>query len=471
MRDTSDAYDVVIIGAGLGGLVCGCYLAKAGLKVLIAEQHFKPGGYCSSFMRGGFTFDAAAHSFGGYREGGIVRKVFSELDAEKRVRINRFDPSDVITTPDFSIQFHSRMEESVHNISRIFPDERKNVRRFFEYFTHPDPVYSAKLRKWTFKELLDHFFRDEKLKAALAFPLYGNGGLPPSLMSAFIGAEIMTEFLLDGGYYPEGGMQQIPDSLSQQFREFGGELLLSNAVKKIVVQGNKVSGVLLENNREISSRYVISNCDARQTFFTLLGNEVVGSNFADKLNAMEPSLSMFILYCGIRPDASLSLREGINYWWLPGYDLDIIYQNSHRKSFDHVVMVRVTPGSRSVLAFQNVAFQDQLFWEHNKENWIDRCIENVEHVAIPGLSQDMVFKDGATPVTLYRYTRNYQGAAYGWASLLSQFAEPEFKRPSFVQNLFLVGHWTTLVAGIAGVVYSGYATANLLIKKWGRSYN
>lgn len=60
-----DAYDAVIIGAGIGGLVCGCYLAKAGMKVLIAEHHHKPGGYCTSFKRRGFTFDAAAHSLEG----------------------------------------------------------------------------------------------------------------------------------------------------------------------------------------------------------------------------------------------------------------------------------------------------------------------------------------------------------------------------------------------------------------------
>jgi len=38
-----NAYDAVIIGAGIGGLVCGCYLARAGMKVLICEQHYKPG--------------------------------------------------------------------------------------------------------------------------------------------------------------------------------------------------------------------------------------------------------------------------------------------------------------------------------------------------------------------------------------------------------------------------------------------
>jgi phytoene dehydrogenase-like protein len=471
MRTDKDSYDAVIIGAGIGGLVCGCYLAKAGMKVLIAEQHFKVGGYCSSFTRAGFTFDAAAHSFGGYRQDGIVRKVFTELSADKKVPITRFSPSDIISTPDFVIGFHDHMEESIQSISRAFPDERKNIKRFFQYFVHPDPVYTAKLRKMTFKQLLDLFFQDEKLKAALAFPLYGNGGLPPSLMSAFIGAEIFTEFLLDGGYYPEGGMQKIPDSLSVQFREFGGELLLSSPVQKITVRDGKVSGIVLEDKRCISARYVISNCDARQTFLSLCEHDISGTSTLDRLRSMEPSLSMFILYCGIKPEMPLSLGEGINYWWLPHYDLDAIYQSAHKKSFDHVVMVRVTPQSRNILAFQNVEFQDASYWRNNKGEWIEKCIENVEKIAVPGLSQNASFSDGATPATLYRYTRNYKGAAYGWASLISQFAESEFKRPSFIQNLFLVGHWTTLGVGIAGVIYSGYSVANLVLKKREKLYN
>ena len=51
MTKLNNKYDIVIIGAGVGGLACGCYLAKSGFKVLILEQLNKPGGYCSSFRR------------------------------------------------------------------------------------------------------------------------------------------------------------------------------------------------------------------------------------------------------------------------------------------------------------------------------------------------------------------------------------------------------------------------------------
>ena len=86
-KSSTDTYDVAIIGAGIGGLVCGCYLAKAGMKVLIAEQHHKPGGYCTSFTRKGFTFDAAAHSFGSYRKEGNMYKVIQELDLMGRIKV------------------------------------------------------------------------------------------------------------------------------------------------------------------------------------------------------------------------------------------------------------------------------------------------------------------------------------------------------------------------------------------------
>ncbi len=102
-KSDNQIYDAVIIGAGISGLVCGCYLAKAGLKVLIAEQHYKPGGYCTSFKRQNFTFDAAPHCFGSYREGGVMRKILKDLEVDKKLTIIRPDPSDILITPDYKI--------------------------------------------------------------------------------------------------------------------------------------------------------------------------------------------------------------------------------------------------------------------------------------------------------------------------------------------------------------------------------
>src|ERR1700693_1565272 len=124
VKNEKDTYDVIIIGAGIGGLVCGCYLARAGMKVLIAEQHFKPGGYCTSFKRKGFTFDAAAHSFGGYREYGLLRRVFNDFNVEKKICIKRFAPSDTIITPHYNVSFWSDVEQTIKDFQVAFPSEK-----------------------------------------------------------------------------------------------------------------------------------------------------------------------------------------------------------------------------------------------------------------------------------------------------------------------------------------------------------
>ena len=55
-----DKYDAIIIGAGMGGLSCGAWLAHKGMKVLVVEQNIQAGGFCSSYKRNGFNFTPAA---------------------------------------------------------------------------------------------------------------------------------------------------------------------------------------------------------------------------------------------------------------------------------------------------------------------------------------------------------------------------------------------------------------------------
>jgi phytoene dehydrogenase-like protein len=460
-------YDAIIIGAGIGGLVCGCYLAKAGMKVLIAEQHFKPGGYCTSFTRKGFTFDAAAHSFGGYRKDGIVRKVFNDLGIDKKIEITRYDPSDIIITPDYKVSFCSNLDETVNDFQRVFPDESDNLINFFNFIINPDQQFFARIRNWTFQNLLDTYFHNNKLKSILSFPLFGNGALPSSQMSALIGAKIFQEFLVDGGYYPKGGMQALPDALVENFKEFGGELRLSCPVRKIRVHDDKVAGIVTEKGNLIPSKYIISNCDARQTFLKLIGRDKIkNKDFLSTLKNMVQSLSIFILYLGLNKHCEEMAYPGVNIWLLSDYNFDDLGRSRDKLNFGNsCAMVRVMPNQKSILAFVNVPFKSENYWIDNKEKFIGSFIDRIEQSIIPGLSKHIIYKGAATPYTLYKYTLNYKGAAYGWACLPSQLGLPYMQKASFIQGLYLTGHWTTRGLGIPGVIYSGHDTAKLILRK------
>ncbi len=461
------AYDAVIIGAGIGGLVCGCCLAKAGLKVLIAEQHHKPGGYCTSFTRKGFTFDAAAHSFGGYRRGGLVRKVFDELGVSRRLKIRRHDPSDVIVFPDGEVSFRTDLTRTIESFQTAFPAEAGGIESFLLSLTRADPGELVRMRKRTFRDLLDAYFTDERLKAVLSFPLFGNGGLPPTLMSAFAGSKIFAEFLLDGGYYPEGGMQALPDTLRKIFEDLGGTLLLSCPVTKIRVKDSKVEGVILNRSDPVRTGCVVSNCDAVQTLTRLLDKSVAGREIAHILHRMVPSLSMFVLYLGTDGIMQKGHPPGTNIWFLPHYSIEDMYQCAQERSAGNLAeyMARLSPDGKTLLAFANAAFRNESYWDDIKKEVRESFIAKIEESTFPGLSRHILYRDAATPHTLHRYTLNYKGAAYGWACTPAQFADPEFRKPPFVDGLYLTGHWTTYAQGIPGVTYMGYDTAKLILKK------
>ncbi|HEY6011732.1 MAG TPA: NAD(P)/FAD-dependent oxidoreductase [Nitrospirota bacterium] len=467
IKTAQDSYDAIIIGAGISGLICGCYLAKAGMKVLIAEQHYKPGGYCSSFQRGDFTFDAAAHSFGGYRDNGIVKKVFIDLGIVDRLDVNRFEPSDIISTPDCEVSFWANVEDTVRDFQKAFPDETNNIHAFFNFLIANDPQSFARLRTLTFKNLLDQYFNNYKLKSILSFPLLGNGGLPASQMSAFIGARLFIEFLLDGGYYPKGGMQNFTGALSGRFKDFGGTLRLSSPVTEIVIEDKLVKGVILKQEGIIPSKYVISNCGPRQTFLKLIRGRDIGRDLSEKLFTMTTSLSMFVLYLGIDSNCAPLPRPGSNVWYLPHYDIEKMYILANQRTMRNVAeyMVRVSPDGQTILAFINAGYRDKLYWDGQKRDVQRALIKQIEQHTIPGLSKHILYQESATPHTMKRYTLNEEGAAYGWASTPMQFADPDFRKPSCVKGLFFTGHWATQGMGIPGVAYLGYDMANFILRK------
>jgi phytoene dehydrogenase-like protein len=459
-------YDVAIIGAGISGLVCGCYLAKAGMKVLIAEQHFKPGGYCTSFNRKGFTFDAAAHSFGGYREGGRVRNVLTDLGLDKRLQIQRTDPTDIIISPDYRLTFFADSKETLTAFQEVFPHERTALSAFFAFLDSPDPFTFARIRNWTFKRLLDDFFRDERLKTLLAFPILGNGGLPPSRLSAFIGSKIFFEFLLDGGYYPEGGMQTMADALAERFVEFGGDLMLSNSVRKIILHRDIISSIVLEKDQEILTKRVIANCDAYQVFFELIGKEHLDDLTVRRIESAIPSPSIFVLYLGLVGSPVGLPSPGVNTWVLSDYDLDRVFSTVLSCDFENLerYMMRIQPRGDCLMALINVAFGTRSFWQTNKDRFAGAFLDTIEK-SFPGLKRHVVFMDAASPLTLERFTRNHQGASYGWAATPEQLGIPEFKRPKFPANLLFTGHWAMQGLGIPSAFYLGMETAAYVLRK------
>jgi phytoene dehydrogenase-like protein len=466
-REDNRSYDAVIIGGGISGLVCGCRLASAGLNVLIVEQHFKPGGYCTSFRRRGFTFDAAAHSFGSYREGGIMRNILTELNLDSRLSIRRYDPTDTILFPGHRVSFWSDTNRTIQELQQAFPAEAEGIRSFYQFLLSTTPFELASLRNKTFSQLLDRYTGNQRLRSVLSFPILGVGALPPSRISAFSAVTLYTEFFVDGGYYPAGGMQTLADALAARFRELGGELRLSCLARKIRARSGKAEGVVLDNGETINARYVVSCCDARRTFLKLLGPGSVSSTFVAKLEAMTPSLSYFLAYLGVDLLLPELCSPGASFWVMPDHDIEAMYQNClHRAAPDRRTpfLIHVPPDGKSIVALMLASYGSRAFWKNNKASVLKAFIRRIEAI-FPGFSSHIVYQEAATPHTLERYTLNQKGAAYGWSSTPEQLFTRGLTQTTGIEHLYLAGHWTSQTQGISGAAYIGQETAKIILKK------
>ena len=156
-------------------------------------------------------------------------------------------------------------------------------------------------------------------------------------------------------------------------------------------------------------------------------------------------------------------------WILSNSDLDLddIYLSVRDGNFKNIkgYLLYISPDKKSILAFLVAPFKDKKYWINNKRKLLESLITRIDNDIIPNLSKYIKYKDAASPQTLYRYTLNYKGAAFGWACTPSQIALTDFRKPSFIQNLYMTGHWTTKGFGIPGVMYVAYDTAKMLLRK------
>ncbi len=464
-------YDATVIGAGIAGLVCAAFLAKCGKKVLLVEQHFIPGGYCTSFKRKGFTFDAAVHHIGGCGKWSVVGRCFKTLGIG--MDFYPLDPMDHLIFPNFSIEIPADLDEYIARLQNRYKLEQDNIKEFFQDFIK---LYRAtfnneksqiidKYKDQTYGEMLDAFFENDELKMILAGQ-WGYIGLPPTQASAIAMCQMMINYLKDGAFFPVDGTQEFANAIFKKFIDFGGHVMLSSRVEKILLNGNFVKGIKLQDGKEIPSGLVVSNVDARQTFFGLLEGKT-DSSFLKKVEEMRESCSFFLLYLGVGGDVDLTkVKRGFYHTATDASTMDKewLYISVPTK-----ICPTLAPSNKqiiSVVVYMNKAmYKNVPDWKSFKESMTLQTINRLESY-IPDLKKYIEVKESATPKTLEHYTSNTNGAAYGWEVSVDQMWENRLPQKTPIENLYLTGHWTKPGPGICAVVSSGWGVANLIMENW-----
>ncbi len=462
-------YEIIILGAGIAGLICGTFLAKSGKNVLIIEQHSIPGGYCTSFKRKGFIFDAAVHHIGGCGKWSVVGRCLKELGIN--IDFLQLDPMDSINFPSFSIDIPAEIDDYVELLKKRFPSEHKSLSLFFKEFLS---LYRAtfsntkehkmiiKYQDLTFKEMLDSFFTNEQLKMVLSAQ-WGYIGSPPQEVSSIGMCQMLVNYLRDGAYYPVGGTQNFTDAITQKFIDYGGHIMLSSKVEKLHSINNVINGVETKNGKIIFADTVVSNIDPKQTFSSLMKKDEVDGVFLHKINTMRESVSFFLLYLGLDDKIDLQcLKRGFyhtststdftdNDWFYVSVPTDV--DSSLAPENKQIISVVVSSRDN----YENI--EDWTVYKNKMKEYTINYLENF----VPDVRNHVEVIDAATPKTLYRYTYNSKGAAYGWAVTVDQTWFNRLQHTTPFKNLFLTGHWTNPGPGICAVVSSGWRVANMIL--------
>lgn len=504
MKENLEKYDVIVIGAGLGGLVCGAYLAKNKLKTLVVEQYSVPGGYCTSFKRKGFTFDAAVHFLEGLEEGGEFYQILKDLGIEKEIEFTRMDPLYRIFYPDESISIPADLDEYIALLSKKFPEEKGGISKLFDTIKklaediqqlptslkiHDIVLFPLKFPlifkyyKKTFAEMMADFIKDAKLKSIISAG-WPCAGLPPSKVSALYMCSFLHAAHVESFYRLKGGAQTLADLLAKALARYGGVLQLKTKATRIMVENNRVIGIETSKGEKMHAKCVVSNIDARQNFFNLIGREKLNRKFSERLERMEPSISFFQVWLGIDIDPR---DKGVNeseIFYYSSYDTNEIYDSCVAGEFEDMCGISIptlldpdlAPEGKHVMSIifpVSYDFENQWRMENNKrgeeyQNLKDevttRLIKTAERV-VPGLPEHIVVSEAATPPTFERYTLNYKGAAYGWAHVPDQVGTNRLQPKTHIKGLYLAGHWTTPGGGTITVALSGKTTAKMIINE------
>jgi len=324
-------YDAVVIGAGHNGLTCACYLAKAGLKVLVLEQYHTVGGMTVTEEETlpGFWSDIHAS---GYQLANLS-PVPHELDLLDRYELIEPEIPFSHAFPDGDIiSVHRDIERTVADIARYSRKDAETWRTLMNRFLAekqaitaamfspplPFPKAAAEfagspagMEAYRFSMQSVRSWANQTLEAEATKTLFGSfatflGASPDDAGGAELGWLFASVLQNAGNNLVKGGMHRVTLALAEHLQAHGGEIRTNAHVEKILGDAKRATAVRLTSGEEIrSGQLIVSNIDPGHLVKDLLGTAMVGETIIHKMQQYELGDSVFVMF--------VALESPINY--------------------------------------------------------------------------------------------------------------------------------------------------------------
>ena len=503
-------HPTVVIGAGLGGLSCGAFLAKHGVSVTIVEQGVEPGGYARSFAREDQRFEFEISLHGTSIHDNNAARILDELGVLDKIKLVELPEVYRLKTPDLDISVPQRDPDAyIDVLAKRFPDEADGIRGFVHHMVdiadegdrfgrlHAKgevdlgqfPAEFPKMweiRDKTLADLLGEYVTDPSLAEALS-GLWCYFGLPPSQLSAFVYAGSTGSYLKNGSFYIKPRSRALSNALAEVVEASGGQIRYGSRAVEILVTDGAVSGVRLADGSVLPATTVVSNACAVTTMTKLLPDGALPPEYRERISTHRPSISSFIVWLGLDTElrgkvdgysTHVATGAGPEAEYAACLSGDVEHSGFTVTVYDNAFEGYSQPGTSTVMLFCQSGFGpwrdfeedyvagNRAAYNEEKERWAASLIRRAEELVIPGLSSMIEAKLTASPLTNLAFTGNSEGAIYGFEQSMDNAYFTRIPNETPVKGLYLASAWGNPGGGFVGALSGGRAAFTELTRYW-----
>jgi prolycopene isomerase len=503
-KDTTlrERYDVIVVGAGLGGMTAASLLAKRGLSVLMIDQQNKPGGSCTSFKREGVVFDVGTAMIYGFGEKGFKPFRFIMNELEEPIEVIAHPTLTRMTLEGEEIVFWPDIDHFLEELYRLFPDEKEGLRSFYtdlyksyenivlknEVIVPPSEfsprqglrrlmsgplqmIQMQKLLTTSVKDLLDKYFHTKPVidffdKLCSAY-CYCTAAETPAVLAA-------TMFLdnhIGGVYYPAGGAQMLPNKIEKAFERYGGQTLYRHYVDEIIIRDEKACAVRLEDGTEIPAERVIADATVWNIYGKLVRPEHIKPERLEWARSLVPTYPSMTLYLVVDKQAVppkaipweifIENRAVIDSTDLTLY-INSLVDLSLSPNMNELVIMAIAPNLCQWPASDDPKYHSEEY-QTLKKREAERMLDQIES-HYPGFRKHIRTLIVGSPTTIERYLLKNGGAVGGPKNAIGQEMLKRLHARSEWKNLFICGDSTVMATGAPATAVSGVGAANLVLR-------